>query len=76
MNAPDQGKLNAYIRLLGLHRGEAKQAYDAVAERIFYGIPDVLGPQRARYAGKRRCVLCPGCGRQGGRPGQLRLRRS
>ena len=31
MNAPDKDKLNAYIRLLGLHRGEAKQAYDAVA---------------------------------------------
>ncbi len=32
----------------------------ALAERIFYGIPDVLGPQRARYASKR--VLVAGSG--------------
>ncbi len=31
MNAPDKDKLNAYMRLLGLHRGEARAAYDAVA---------------------------------------------
>jgi hypothetical protein len=31
MNAPDKDKLNAYMRLLGLHRGEARGAYDAVA---------------------------------------------
>ncbi|MEO7910401.1 MAG: methyltransferase domain-containing protein [Roseiflexaceae bacterium] len=31
MNAPDQDKLNAYMNLLGLHRGEARAAYDAVA---------------------------------------------
>jgi thioredoxin reductase len=32
----------------------------ALADRIFYGIPDVLGPHRARYAGKR--VLVAGSG--------------
>lgn len=32
----------------------------ALAGRIFYGIPDVLGPQRSRYAGKR--VLVAGSG--------------
>lgn len=32
----------------------------ALADRIFYGIPDVLGPERARYAGKR--VLVAGSG--------------
>jgi thioredoxin reductase len=32
----------------------------AVAQHIFYGIPDVLGPERARYAGKR--VLVAGSG--------------
>lgn len=31
MNAPDIDKLSAYVRLLGLHRGEARAAYDAVA---------------------------------------------
>jgi thioredoxin reductase len=32
----------------------------ALAERVFYGIPDVLGAQRERYAGKR--VLVAGSG--------------
>src|SRR6266508_723629 len=32
----------------------------ALADHIFYGIPDVLGPERARYAGKR--VLVAGSG--------------
>ena len=32
----------------------------ALADRIFYGIPDVLGPARTRYAGKR--VLVSGSG--------------
>jgi thioredoxin reductase len=32
----------------------------ALADRIFYGIPDVLGPQRTRYAGKR--ILVAGSG--------------
>jgi thioredoxin reductase len=32
----------------------------ALADRIFYGIPDVLGRERARYAGKR--VLVAGSG--------------
>jgi len=32
----------------------------ALAARIFYGIPDVLGPQRTRYAGKR--ILVAGSG--------------
>ena len=32
----------------------------ALADRIFYGIPDVLGPQRARYAGKRVLVVGSG----------------
>ena len=31
MHFPDSDKLNAYVRLLGLHRGEAREAYDAVA---------------------------------------------
>ena len=31
MNTPDKDKLNASMRLLGLHRGEARGAYDAVA---------------------------------------------
>ena len=31
MNAPERDKLSAYVRLLGLHRGEARAAYDAVA---------------------------------------------
>ncbi len=31
MNAHDRDKLSAYVRLLGLHRGEARAAYDAVA---------------------------------------------
>jgi hypothetical protein len=32
----------------------------AVSERIFYGIPDVLGAQRERYAGKRVLVVGSG----------------
>jgi hypothetical protein len=32
----------------------------ALADRIFYGIPDVLGAQRARYAGKRVLVVGSG----------------
>jgi hypothetical protein len=32
----------------------------ACAEHIFYGIPDVLGTQRARYAGKRILVVGSG----------------
>jgi len=32
----------------------------ALADRIFYGIPDALGPQRARYAGKRVLVVGSG----------------
>jgi thioredoxin reductase len=32
----------------------------AAAEHIFYGIPDVLGTQRARYAGKRVVVVGSG----------------
>jgi hypothetical protein len=32
----------------------------AAADRIFYGIPDVLGTQRARYAGRRVLVLGSG----------------
>ncbi len=32
----------------------------AAAERIFYGIPDVLGRDRARYAGKRVVVVGSG----------------
>jgi ubiquinone/menaquinone biosynthesis C-methylase UbiE len=31
MNTPDKDKLNAYMRLLSLHRGEVRAAYDAVA---------------------------------------------
>ncbi|MBX3605595.1 MAG: NAD(P)-binding domain-containing protein [Piscinibacter sp.] len=31
-----------------------------LAERIFYGIPDVLGAQRGRYAGKRTLVVGAG----------------
>ena len=31
MSAPDKDKLSAYMRLIGLHRGEARAAYDAVA---------------------------------------------
>ena len=31
MHRPDSDKLSAYVRLLGLHRGEARAAYDAVA---------------------------------------------
>jgi hypothetical protein len=36
-------------------RGEA-----AVADRVFYGIPDVLGVHRARYAGRRVLVVGSG----------------
>ncbi len=32
----------------------------ALAERIFYGIPDVLGADRGRYAGKRVLVVGSG----------------
>ena len=32
----------------------------ALADRIFYGIPAVLGAQRARYAGKRVLVVGSG----------------
>jgi thioredoxin reductase len=32
----------------------------ALADRIFYGIPDLLGAQRARYAGKRVLVVGSG----------------
>jgi hypothetical protein len=31
MNTPDKDKLNASMRLLGLHRGKPRAAYDAVA---------------------------------------------
>lgn len=32
----------------------------AIRDRIFYGMPDVLGPHRARYAGKRVLVVGSG----------------
>src|SRR6185437_1488729 len=32
----------------------------AAADRVFYGIPDVLGSQRERYAGKRVAVVGSG----------------
>jgi thioredoxin reductase len=32
----------------------------AAADRIFYGIPDVLGPDRSRYAGRRVLVVGSG----------------
>src|SRR5207253_10372819 len=40
--------------------GRPAMGEPAIADRIFYGIPDVLGPERARYAGKR--VLVAGSG--------------
>lgn len=44
---------------LGAH-GIPARGERAAADRIFYGIPDVLGAQRKRYAGKR--VLVAGAG--------------
>jgi hypothetical protein len=40
--------------------GRPARGEPALADRIFYGIPDVLGPERARYADKR--VLVAGSG--------------
>jgi thioredoxin reductase len=44
---------------LGAH-GLPAVGEGALAQRIFYGLPDVLGAERARYAGKR--VLVAGSG--------------
>jgi thioredoxin reductase len=40
--------------------GRPAMGEPALADRIFYGIPDVLGPERARYAGKRVLVVGSG----------------
>ena len=40
--------------------GLAAQGEEQAAGRIFYGIPDVLGAHRARYAGKRTLVVGAG----------------
>jgi thioredoxin reductase len=40
--------------------GIAAQGEVALRERIFYGMPDVLGAQRQRYAGKRVLVVGSG----------------
>jgi thioredoxin reductase len=44
---------------LGAH-GLFARGEQALREHIFYGIPDVLGPERTRYAGKRVLVVGSG----------------
>jgi thioredoxin reductase len=40
--------------------GLAAMGERALADRVYYGIPDVLGAQRARYAGRRTLVVGSG----------------
>ena len=40
--------------------GLAAMGERALADRVYYGLPDVLGAQRARYAGRRTLVVGSG----------------